>query len=363
MYLSAKQASRTDFVLTEWFVAAGRGPSMRSVIQIRLSVCDVGHMRFAYSPLAEVAESLYMLGSRRIHPVHRGWFDSVRARLAGADMALLHAVVPTRAYMASFLFGGTTGPGTTIDQQLQLVAEMSSEQLNDDLTEVWRGETMPAAAQALISDGEAGCRRLADALETYWSVAIEPHWRSIRALLDEDVSHRARELTRGGINAMLADLHDQVSIQDDVLQIKKVHNSEEDLAGASLMLVPSVFVWPTIIFATGTIGSPSLTYPARGVGNLWESSASEPADDALAALLGRSRAAILVCLALPYSTTELSLKLGQSPPAVSQHLAVLRRSGLVTSWRSGRSVLYRRTALACSIVEASWPELASESGA
>jgi DNA-binding transcriptional ArsR family regulator len=52
------------------------------------------------------------------------------------------------------------------------------------------------------------------------------------------------------------------------------------------------------------------------------------------------------------STTELSLKLGQSPSSVSQHLSVLRRSGLVTSWRSGRRVLYRRTDLATSIVEA-----------
>jgi DNA-binding transcriptional ArsR family regulator len=46
-------------------------------------------------------------------------------------------------------------------------------------------------------------------------------------------------------------------------------------------------------------------------------------------------------------------RIGQSPPSISQHLSVLRRSGLVTSWRSGRSVLYRRTTLASSIVEAS----------
>jgi hypothetical protein len=32
---------------------------------------------------------------------------------------------------------------------------------------------------------------------------------------------------------------------------------------------------------------------------------------------------------------------------------VLRRSGLVTSWRAGRRVLYQRTALATSVVAAS----------
>src|SRR5262249_30877739 len=42
---------------------------------------------------------------------------------------------------------------------------------------------------------------------------------------------------------------------------------------------------------------------------------------------GRGRAAVLSCLGLPMSTTELALRLGMSPPAVSQHLATLRRSG------------------------------------
>jgi DNA-binding transcriptional ArsR family regulator len=74
-------------------------------------------------------------------------------------------------------------------------------------------------------------------------------------------------------------------------------------------------------------------------------------DDTLASLLGRSRAAILTSLSVPRCTTELALTLGQSPPAVSQHLSVLRRSALVVSWRSGRKVLYKRTALGASIVE------------
>jgi DNA-binding transcriptional ArsR family regulator len=40
---------------------------------------------------------------------------------------------------------------------------------------------------------------------------------------------------------------------------------------------------------------------------------------------------------------------------VSQHLSVLRRNGLVISWRAGRRVLYRRTDLAASIVGSNAP--------
>lgn len=52
------------------------------------------------------------------------------------------------------------------------------------------------------------------------------------------------------------------------------------------------------------------------------------------------------------TTTQLARELGQSPGTISQHLSVLRRNGLLDSWRSGRSVLYRRTAIASSVIAA-----------
>jgi hypothetical protein len=41
------------------------------------------------------------------------------------------------------------------------------------------------------------------------------------------------------------------------------------------------------------------------------------------------------------------------PGSVNQHLSVLRRAGLVTAWRSGRFVVYERTALGTSVVDSS----------
>jgi DNA-binding transcriptional ArsR family regulator len=239
----------------------------------------------------------------------------------------------------------------TMEDQVEQVAEMPPQQLHEELEKVWRGDEMPAAAVALTREGVDGPRRLAHALWTYWLFAVEPHWRSIRAVLDEDVVHRAAELTKRGLNGMIGSLHETVSVQDGLLQIEKLKVECDSASSAALVLSPSVFAWPSVTFGTSN-GSINLTYPARGVGVLWQSDGIlSTEDDSLGALFGRGRAAILVCLALPHSTTELSLKLGQSPPAVSQHLSVLRRSGLVTSWRSGRSVIYGRTALATSIVE------------
>jgi DNA-binding transcriptional ArsR family regulator len=120
-----------------------------------------------------------------------------------------------------------------------------------------------------------------------------------------------------------------------------------------MRLVPSVFAWPYIVFDAGTVNPNSLVYPARGVGDLWNGINPPRHDNPLAELLGRTRAAILSALAAPCSTSALAHQLGHSPPAISQHLAVLRRSGLVTSWRSGRTVYYQHTALGHSVVNAS----------
>jgi len=57
-------------------------------------------------------------------------------------------------------------------------------------------------------------------------------------------------------------------------------------------------------------------------------------------------------LATPASTTDLARRYEITPGAVSQHLTVLRRCGLVASHRVGRRVLYRRTPAADTLLAA-----------
>jgi len=325
------------------------------VIQVRLTVSDLARTRFAYSPLAEVGESLYLLSSGSIYGLHRAWYTDVASRLRGVDMELLISVVPPRPWIADFLFIGATDATTSIGSQLDRLREMPAKDFADELRSVWRGGPPPPRVAELVEAGPRGPGILADVLFSYWEVAVEPHWPAMRAVLEEDVAYRARELTRNGAEAMLADMHPELSIKDDLLRIAKTRidlHQDERLAGQGLLLVPSVFVWPNVVFAVDPSHPPSLTYPARGVGNLWVRPEPGLSDtDPLPALLGRSRAEILAALDLPLCTTDLAARLSQSASAVSQHLSVLRRNGLVRSWRAGRRVLYLRTDLATSIVE------------
>jgi DNA-binding transcriptional ArsR family regulator len=343
-----------------------RSPYDDNVIHLRMGMADLERIRFAYSPLAETAESLRMLASGRVTPLHRGWYDLTRPNLGTIDLDLLGAVVPDRPFRADALYAGAgaTDPNTTMDTQLKLLAEMAPDELEQDLRAVWGGQPLPRAAARLVAEGGTGVRRLADALWDYWTVAVEPHWRSIRSVLDDDLTYRAARLTHGGIEALLSDLHPEISVSGRSLLIDKPrHSCDHHLGGRGLVLIPAVFLWPNVIVGADTAYPPQLTYAARGIGTLWGGDSREAGDDdALAALLGRSRAAILSCLALPRSTSELAADLGQSAPSVSQHLAVLRRSGLVTSRRSGRRVLYRRTALATSLVVASGSDLDGTAG-
>ena len=93
---------------------------------------------------------------------------------------------------------------------------------------------------------------------------------------------------------------------------------------------------------------PTVIYPARGVALLWEEAA--PAPEALAKVLGRSRAALLADLDAPRTTTDLAQRLDMTPGGVSQHLSALKDSGFVTARRNGRAVLYCRSELADQLV-------------
>jgi DNA-binding transcriptional ArsR family regulator len=328
------------------------------MIQIRMSVEDLGRTRFAYSPLAEIAESFYLLFARQRPLLHQGWLAAVRPRLHRVDLKLLRAVLPDRPFVADLFFLHAVDRATTVEQQLQTVAAMPVDVLRRDLEGVWHDEPLPPLLHDLVTDEAHGPHRLADALWEYWRAALERYWPAMRSVLDDDVAHRAAELTKHGLMGLLGEVHPELSVTSDTLRIEKKrypdYHQDHDLAGAGILLVPSIFVWPHLLFAADPAGSASLTFPARGIANVWEtrgSSAEE--DDTLGQLIGRSRAAILRSLSIARSTTELAISLRQSPPSISQHLSVLRRSALVVSWRSGRKVLYRRTSLGTSIVQAS----------
>lgn len=316
-----------------------------------MTMSGVSRTRFVLSPLSETFVSLNMLHSGKVPALHRRWARQARPRLRRLDVALLRALVPGRGAMVSAPLADAASVAS-FGEQLRLVEDWPVDTLRAELEWIWRDEGLPEAAQRVIADGPAGPRRIADVLGQYWEAVLQPHWPQLQAVLDAEVVHQARLLATGGVAAMMATLHPELRLDGQTVYVDGSFDVRYELGGQHLLLIPSVFSWPSIHFDSGVKpGPPSVIYGPRGVGTVWESNPVTRADgDALGALVGQTRAAILRSTGVPKSTTELARELGCTAPAISAHLATLRRCGMVTSWRSGRSVRYQRTPLATSVV-------------
>jgi len=120
-----------------------------------------------------------------------------------------------------------------------------------------------------------------------------------------------------------------------------------------LVLIPSVFGWPAAAVA---FDPPAVTYPARGIARLWQPPAQASGD--LARLIGQTRAKVLTALAEPASTTGLAARCRIPVSSASEHLAVLRATGLVTTTRTGRFLVHQRTPLGVALSGGSEPAAA-----
>src|SRR5207244_4144899 len=150
---------------------------------------------------------------------------------------------------------------------------------------------------------------------------------------------RARRLTEGGPAALFADLHPAVGWRDTILDVEQVFRGHVELAGRGLLLVPTAFSWIAPVTITERPWQPTLIYPARGIGTLWETG-GERTSEALAGVIGRTRAALLAELDAPRTTTDVARLVGITPGGASQHLGALRAAGLVAGRRGGRGVRY-----------------------
>jgi hypothetical protein len=75
--------------------------------------------------------------------------------------------------------------------------------------------------------------------------------------------------------------------------------------------MPSAYLWPDVAAVVDEPWLPTIAYPARGTAELW--SAPTPPPDALARLLGRTRALVLASLDRSLSTTALAALIELSP--------------------------------------------------
>ncbi|WP_031002158.1 ArsR/SmtB family transcription factor [Streptomyces sp. NRRL F-5727] len=325
------------------------------MIEIRLGADDLARIRFARSPLEELIHSVPVLAGTRSSVVHRPWVSMALPRVAGLDLDVLLALARGPRFLPDFLAPPPDRLTGALTDELDAIEATAPEEVVRSLDELRadRGGLLPPELRPLYERPARELGRLTATMRAYWAAAVEPVWPRLRALHDADLEHRSQQLTKGGLAAVFADLHQEAEFANGLLRIDKpLHTATRDACGTGLVLVPCSFAWPKLLVLHNEPYQPTLTYSPRGIGTLWEGTPQSDREP-LGELLGRNRAALLAHLDLPVSTSQLAAYLGVSAAAVSQHLAVLRRTRLVTSRRSGRWVLHRRTPLASELLAAS----------
>ena len=313
------------------------------MITVRFGADALARVRFAISPLIESQLSVRVLADPGAQALHLPWAAEARRQTADLDLAVLRALQPEDVYSPDFVHPPPAGPLAEIEDELAVMAATPAEQVRTEVRDSYAQRPLPPALEPFVENPGAAVADLAELVRAYWDRALASHWPRLRALLEGDVLYRARRMADGGAQRLFADIDPAVRWERGVLRIVKRVEDTVDLGERGLLFVPSVFVWPAVVLITAEPWQPTIIYPARGVGTLWEPERPRP-PDALATLLGRSRAAVLLALDRPTTTTDLARALGLTAGGASQHLAVLRDAGLVHGHRVGRSVLYLRTA-------------------
>jgi len=303
---------------------------------------DVARVRFAFSPNWELVSSLRALRRPSAHALHLPWVQEARRALRGFDVSLLIALATPEGYVPDFFAPPPETPLPDFGDELAAIRRVPTDRVRYEIGLLYGRRTPPPVVRRLLERPREGLRALTETLAGYWERTLAHHWPRVRALLEAEVLHRARQLTLGGAELLFADVHHDVGWSGSRLAVDIRHDAEIALAGRGLLMVPSAFYWPRVAVVTDPAWQPSLTYPPRGVATLWDP-ASAAGPEGLSALLGATRAALLAQLEAPRSTAELARRLGVTPGAVSQHLGKLRGAGVVTSSREGREVLHALT--------------------
>ncbi|MEY9873058.1 hypothetical protein ABH931_002539 [Streptacidiphilus sp. MAP12-33] len=321
------------------------------MLTLDFSARDLARVRFAYTPLGETVSSLRALKDPGSRPVHLPWARRTQALLTERQVRfeLLSALVRVpSSYIPDFLTPVPETGSPSLEDELAALRSLPPAALRTDLGRL--GHPLPPLVEELHREPASGLPRLADEIRAYAEVAVTPHWPRMRRLLDAEILRRARLMATDGAAGLFSDLHPMVSWENGRLHVahRTYHHDRSLEAGLGLVVIPSVFVWPECFSQTNPPRQPGLTYPARGVGCLWESG-PPAAPDGLVRVFGRSRAALLAALDTPHSTTELAARTGMPAPTVSHHLKALQAARLATATRVGRSVLYLRSPAAESL--------------
>jgi DNA-binding transcriptional ArsR family regulator len=304
------------------------------VITLRLAPSDLAHLRFAVSPLWECVALMWSVQRSPEAAAGIPWVGRVIRDAGKLHAPLLRAMVDRRRpYLVDFLAPPPLQAENTISVELET---MRRSPVNVVLRELRRAGLIVTAAMlpGVLRDLEAELKRV-------WMSALSHAWPRVRAVLDGDIIVRGRLLAREGAATVLSALHPSITVAGtSLVRIADRRSGKGFGRGRGIVMVPSVFSWPELFVVHSQPWRLTIAYPARAIA---AESGGGSVSDVGGALLGRTRARILLATRGGATNGEIASRLGLSAGAVSQQVAQLRMAGVVASNRVGKYVVHDLT--------------------
>jgi DNA-binding transcriptional ArsR family regulator len=341
-------------------------------IRFHVAADAAERIAFAYSPLLEAVLSLHVLTEPKHHAVQHAFVRDARRLPSAIRREIAAFAFALRSYFPGFLYPRATGDYAAFATELAALASVPDDLITLEFTRPLHGGALPRdpaalghpairqailaqatdlplASQSLVhlalEDPRALLDRFSQLLATYWADYFAAEWSRVEPRLAEAVIEAGGVIAGRGLFAQLAELAPEVRVDREaqVFWLERAHEHEVTLEReSSLVLTPSVFVWPHVRVNCDPPWPLALVYPAPAVAR-----AAEPRllPDELVQLLRalgddtRLRALRLIA-ERPRSTQELASLLRFSEAAISKHLRTLTEARVLETRRESYYVLY-----------------------
>jgi DNA-binding transcriptional ArsR family regulator len=329
--------------------------------RINLTAQDLARTRLAGRP-GPLTEVLFCLSTLRSRPdlLFGGWRRTLPIHYGQWGRPLSH-LVPFPFFVDLFTI---VGSAPSAEEGLESLRHASGHLIQAEIEVAVaanaRHGIRPERAWAPWVYDVPGPRReeLVGWLRAAYESAVSPFWQRMLAYLDDEIAARSRVLAHGGVEGLLSTLHPALRWQHPVLE-QAGGFGEHQLEGRGLLVTPSVFCRSPAVVCDGARPDAPwiLFYPAvrdpLDAMRLWTT--ADRSDRALAHLLGATRARVLHTIGDGRTTTELARGAAISCAAASEHASVLREAGLITTRRTGASVLHTLTPLGQALIAGQTP--------
>lgn len=315
------------------------------MLRIHFTADDIAGVRFAPrpAPLQELHAALTTAVAPRPEPLFGPWRGRVLRTLPAASAPLADLVPAGRP--PAFL----DVVGSTLTTAFARIRSTGPDTVRAELERVYGALPAPRWIRGLHAGEESAWRTVRRAQRAAYETVLAPVWPVVQDLHRDEFARHALAVAEHGVAAGLTALAPGSRFHAGVWEWPGAEARDVRLAGRGLVLLPT-FHHPAGPLLQDLPDRPVvLTYPAGpGIPPAPEGPAT--GDEALAPVLGRTRAELLRLLTEPHTTTGLARALRVSNATASAHAAALRAAGLVTTRRTGRSVTHERTALGTLLV-------------